>query len=84
MKEMSVSETSLRDWILATAPGGDLEHKALNHFLQTFLTLAQLWREPLEVILTNGAADSLTTEPYQRYLDEAASGKEVEYHAEQD
>jgi hypothetical protein len=46
--------------------------------------MAQLWREPLEVILTNGAADSLTTEKYQRYLDEAAAGREVEYNGEKD
>jgi len=84
MKEMTVSETSLRKWISATAPTGDLEHKALHHFLQTFLNMAQLWREPLEVILTNGAADSLTTEKYQRYLDEAAAGREVEYNGEKD
>ena len=37
----------------------------------------------MEVILTNGESDSLTTISYQAYLDDCASGKEVEWNDRQ-
>jgi len=79
MKELSISETALRRWIAQTQTGGEFEDKGLNAFLEQFLIMSCLWRNPLEVILTNGNSDSQTTEEYQKYLDDCASGIESEY-----
>ncbi len=82
MKEMTLPETALLRWIEETAAGGDLEDKGLHVFLQNFYTLSCLWRTPLEVILTNGKSDSLTTEEYQNYLDDRASGIKLDWDGE--
>jgi len=80
MKEISISEKALRRWIAESQTGGEFEDKGLNAFLQQFFTMSCLWRDPLNVILTNGNSDSQTTEEYQKYLDDCASGIESEYH----
>lgn len=85
MKEMTLSEPLVRKWIALTDPNtGENPDRGLNTFLKNFLNLSLLWREPLEVILTNGEADSLTNTSYQAYLDDCASGKEVEWNDRKD
>ena len=49
----------------------------MDQYLSQKLLILHSCGEPLEVILINGESDSLTTISYQVYLDDCASGKEV-------
>ena len=46
--------------------------------------MSMLWRDSIDVVLTNGKHTSLDSERYQKYLDDKVSGKQVNFDANED
>ena len=82
--EFTIDENLLMRFIEDTRPGAEMEHKGINALLSQFYTMSMLWRDSIDVVLTNGQHTSLDSELYQQYLDDKVSGKQVTFDANQD
>tara|TARA_B100002019_G_scaffold57955_1_gene49799 strand:+ start:6256 stop:6525 length:270 start_codon:yes stop_codon:yes gene_type:complete len=82
--EFTIDENLLMRVIDETRPGAENEHKAVHSILSQLYTMSMLWRNSIDVVLTNGKHTSLDSERYQKYLDDKVSGKQVNFDANED
>jgi len=84
IKEWSVVEEALIEFIAATELGQELGHKGINQVLRDLLEMGHQWRSAFQIVLISAktGATSEFDEEYQEYLDRKASRLEASYHDE--
>lgn len=84
IKEWSVVEEALVEFIAETELGQPHGHKGINQVLKDLLEMGHQWRSAFHIVLISAktGASSEFDEEYQEYLDRKASRLEASYHDE--
>jgi hypothetical protein len=81
-KQLLVDQRLLQRLVKETDAGGEFEHKGIHHFLKQMHTMGCSWRSLWKITLFTGDSEAEMDPKYAKYLDDIASGIDVDFVSE--